>query len=96
MDYIPKATREQVAAAAHHRCEYCQTAQDISGAQMHIEHIIPVSRGGRSDERNLCLACAWCNSYKPFEFPILSIELSAIGCELALADVYEGHGTVVR
>ena len=31
---------------------------------MHIEHIIPLSRGGRSDESNLCLACAWCNSYK--------------------------------
>ena len=31
---------------------------------MHIEHIIPLSRGGRSDKSNLCLACAWCNSYK--------------------------------
>ena len=31
---------------------------------MNIEHIIPLSRGGRSDESNLCLACAWCNSYK--------------------------------
>ena len=31
---------------------------------MHIEHTIPLSRGGRSDESNLCLACAWCNSYK--------------------------------
>ena len=29
-----------------------------------IEHVIPLSRGGRSDESNLCLACAWCNSYK--------------------------------
>jgi 5-methylcytosine-specific restriction endonuclease McrA len=31
---------------------------------MHIEHIIPLARGGRSDESNLCLACAWCNSYE--------------------------------
>ncbi len=36
----------------------------VSGAQMTIEHIIPISRGGNSDESNLCLACAWCNSYK--------------------------------
>jgi hypothetical protein len=31
---------------------------------MHIEHIIPLAQGGKSDEHNLCLACAWCNSYK--------------------------------
>ncbi len=31
---------------------------------MHIEHILPLSRRGTSDEQNLCLACAWCNSYK--------------------------------
>ena len=64
MESISKATRDKVASDAHHRCEYCQTAQEISGAQMHIEHIIPLSRGGRSDAGNLCLACAWCNSYK--------------------------------
>ncbi len=64
MEYIPQATRDKIAAAAHYRCEYCQTAQEISGAQMHTEHIIPVSRGGRSEESNLCLACAWCNSFK--------------------------------
>lgn len=63
MDYIPTAIRNQI-AAAQHRCEYCQTAQMISGAQMHIEHIIPVFRGDSSEPHNLCLACAWCNSYK--------------------------------
>jgi hypothetical protein len=31
---------------------------------MHIEHIVPLSHGGTSDETNLWLACAWCNSYK--------------------------------
>ena len=52
-DYIPHATRERVAAAAHFCCEYCQTAQEISGAQMHVVHIIPLARGGTSDESNL-------------------------------------------
>lgn len=64
MDYISTATRDKIAAAAKHRCEYCQTDQAISGGQMHLEHIIPESRGGTSDESNLCLSCAWCNSYK--------------------------------
>ena len=64
MESISRAIRDTIASAAHFRCEYCQTAQAISGAQMHLEHIIPLSRGGRSDASNLCLACAWCNSYK--------------------------------
>src|SRR5438093_12114242 len=65
MESLSRATRNKIASAAHYRCEYCQTAQEISGAQMHIEHVIPLSRGGRSDKSNLCLACAWCNSYNP-------------------------------
>lgn len=31
---------------------------------MQIEHIIPLTAGGTSDESNLWLSCAWCNSYK--------------------------------
>lgn len=64
MDHISKAVRDKIASLAHHSCEYCQTAQEISGAQMNIEHIIPISRGGESDEDNLCLAYSWCNSFK--------------------------------
>jgi len=59
-----KRLRAQIAQAAHYCCEYCQTAQEISGAQMHIEHIMPLSQGGSSHADNLCLACAWCNSFK--------------------------------
>ncbi len=62
--YISDKRRYKVIERAAHRCEYCQTDQQISGAQMHIEHIIPLVHGGQSDEENLCLACAWCNSYK--------------------------------
>ena len=62
--YISDTLRREIAERANHRCEYCQTAQRISGAQMHIEHIIPLSQDGTSDEGNLCLSCAWCNSFK--------------------------------
>lgn len=64
MAYISKELRRQVAVRADHRCEYCLTSQKISGAQMHMEHIIPSALDGASIESNLCLACAWCNSYK--------------------------------
>jgi len=36
----------------------------LSGAQMHVEHYVPRSAGGKSDLDNLCYACAWCNSFK--------------------------------
>jgi HNH endonuclease len=31
---------------------------------MHIEHILPLAVGGRSEEENLWLACPLCNGYK--------------------------------
>lgn len=64
MAHIPRSLRCKIAITAHHRCGYCQTEQRISGAQMHVDHIIPLARGGASDESNLWLACAWCNSFK--------------------------------
>jgi 5-methylcytosine-specific restriction endonuclease McrA len=33
-------------------------------ARLEIEHIIPVSKGGSSEESNLWLACPICNSHK--------------------------------
>ncbi len=63
-DAVPKELRARIAAEAQHRCGYCLTDQRLSGAQMHIEHILPRARGGRSERSNLWLSCAWCNSYK--------------------------------
>ncbi|MEM7532779.1 MAG: HNH endonuclease, partial [Chloroflexota bacterium] len=63
-DYIAKSVRQQIYEASKNRCEYCQTDQRITGGQMHIEHIIPTSRGGSSMFANLCLSCAWCNTFK--------------------------------
>ena len=61
---VAKSLRHRVAAEAAHRCGYCLTDQRISGAQMHIEHLIPRAMGGLSEQSNLWLSCAWCNSYK--------------------------------
>lgn len=78
MAYIPRAIRRRVAVLAEHRCGYCQISQQISGAQMHVEHIVPLAQGGTSDESNLWLACAWCNSFKGTKIfgvdPVTSVE----------------------
>lgn len=63
-DYIPKALRERVASRSGHRCGYCRTATFLVGTTFEVDHIVPESFGGRSDEDNLCLACPTCNGHK--------------------------------
>jgi hypothetical protein len=53
-----------VAQRASHRCEYCRAPEAIFNFAFEVEHIIPVSRGGSSDEWNLALACRACNIFK--------------------------------
>ena len=48
------------------RCWYCQC--DISEGY-HIDHRIPLSRGGTNDPGNLVLACAPCNQSKHDKTP---------------------------
>jgi hypothetical protein len=64
MSYIPVARRRKIERDAGFRYGYCRTDQRISSAQMHIEHLFPVAKGGSSDEDNLWLACARCNTCK--------------------------------
>lgn len=61
---IPKRLAQLVRARAHHRCEYCQTSEWLSGQLCQIDHIVPQAKGGASTEENLCLACAACNGFK--------------------------------
>ncbi len=63
-EYVPKAMRERVAAPARHRCGYCLTSAAIVGAPMEIDHIVPRSLGGLTEEENLWLACSLCNEHK--------------------------------
>ncbi len=63
MATISRTLRELVAERARGLCEYCQTQQSIV-IEMEIDHIIPASAGGETNEDNLCLACVSCNSHK--------------------------------
>lgn len=62
--YITEEVRSRIAEAARRRCGYCLTPQEFTAMPMHIEHILPLSAGGSSDEENLWLACALCNGHK--------------------------------
>jgi hypothetical protein len=63
MPRLSAALRRRVTQRAQERCEYCQTPQAIV-VEMEIDHIIPLSVGGRTVLDNLCLACIGCNAFK--------------------------------
>ena len=63
-EYIPAALDQRIRDAARNRCGYCLSPQHLVMARLEIEHIIPISRGGTSDESNLWLSCPLCNAAK--------------------------------
>jgi hypothetical protein len=62
--YISVEVDRNVRNIAKNRCGYCLSPQKLVMARLEIEHIIPVSKGGSSEESNLWLACPLCNSHK--------------------------------
>ncbi|MEI6047114.1 MAG: HNH endonuclease [Chloroflexota bacterium] len=62
--YIPEAIRERVASTARYRCGYCLTSEMVVGTPMEIDHLLPESLGGVTEENNLWLACSLCNNFK--------------------------------
>lgn len=63
-EYIPVAVDRRVREAARNRCGYCLSPQHLVMARLEIEHIVPVAKGGTSDESNLWLSCPFCNGAK--------------------------------
>lgn len=62
--YISRQLRRRVATQGRHRCGYCLSSEGIVGMRMTIDHLIPVSLGGATEEENLWLACSACNGRK--------------------------------
>lgn len=56
---IGKRLRFRVLARAGFRCEYCGARADER--KLHVDHRLPVSRGGTNEETNLVAACDMCN-----------------------------------
>lgn len=62
--HIPDALRRLVVERAQGRCEYCLLHQDDLPFSHHIDHIISLKHGGRTEIDNFALACLDCNRYK--------------------------------
>ena len=61
---VPEELLRAVRARAGGRCQYCLMHESLQGATFHLEHVIPLCRGGGSDLENLVLACPGCNLHK--------------------------------
>ena len=61
---ISADVRERVRHSAADHCGYCLSRQEYVLGQLHVEHIVPIAKGGSDDEDNLWLACSLCNNYK--------------------------------
>lgn len=63
MRRVPTQTeRVEVHSLTQGKCLYCRSS--VSFADMEVDHLYPVSRGGSSDKRNLVPACKSCNRKK--------------------------------
>lgn len=51
-------------AAFDGKCIYCEKTEEETGESHHVDHVIPVSEGGRHHISNLVLSCASCNRQK--------------------------------
>jgi len=68
----------RIRAQARNRCGYCLGHQDYVLARLHIDHIIPQSHGGNSDESNLWLSCPLCNGHKSDKVTALDPETGVV------------------
>ena len=61
---IPASLRRLVVERAKGQCEYCLIHQDDSPFTHHVDHLIALKHGGKTEENNLALACLDCNRRK--------------------------------
>jgi 5-methylcytosine-specific restriction endonuclease McrA len=58
------AQREEVAKRAEFLCEYCLSQEKYSNSTFEVEHIISISKGGKTISQNLAFAFSGCNKHK--------------------------------
>ena len=56
--------RRAVIERARGCCEYCRSQARFAMQPFSVEHIEPRSRGGKTTQDNLALACQGCNNHK--------------------------------
>ncbi|QUR69975.1 HNH endonuclease [Mycobacterium spongiae] len=53
--------RYQVLSRDGSRCQQCGANPQTRGVTLHVDHIVPVSKGGKTEMGNLQTLCEFCN-----------------------------------
>ena len=61
--HVPRGLRKEVFKRDNYRCVECGASKD-DGATLHVDHKIPVSKGGTDELDNLQTLCSECNLNK--------------------------------
>ena len=61
-DRIPLNLRRQVIERDGLRCVYCD--EDLTNSEVHLDHVVPESKGGLTAYNNLQVTCRKCNLSK--------------------------------
>jgi len=56
--------KQTVRLRAKNCCEYCYSQEKFATQSFSIEHIVPISKGGKTRLDNLALSCQGCNNHK--------------------------------
>lgn len=59
---IPRNLRQRIIERDGLRCVYCD--EDLSDAEIHMDHVIPESQDGETTYNNLQVTCRKCNLAK--------------------------------
>jgi 5-methylcytosine-specific restriction endonuclease McrA len=61
---IPPVSRKEILRRDANQCQYCGNRKQLT-----IDHVIPLSRGGKHIWNNVVIACSTCNSRKSNKTP---------------------------
>jgi hypothetical protein len=65
--HIPRETMLRVVRRDNYTCQMC--GKYLSDSEIEFDHVIPLSKGGSTEENNLRLTCVYCNRKKSSKVP---------------------------
>lgn len=66
--YTPAQIQDQLKRQKS-KCYWCQSKLDQGKGAFHIDHVVPLSRGGSNDISNIVIACPTCNMSRNNKLP---------------------------
>ena len=92
IERLPGRYRDQLLESQLGRCAYCQCNLGQLDQVYHVDHVIPLAKGGAHALANLVLACPACNGYKRDLLPVMFLWLYPGGVGAQGKSTLQGSG----